>query len=252
MPFDNNPTAAFLIIGNEILSGRTVDKNIHILASKMFSLGIVTREIRVVPDEPEAIIQALNPLRQKYTYVFTTGGIGPTHDDITMACVAEAFGTQLVENPTARKALEDYYGAENLNPARLRMALVPEGAVLIPNSLSGAPGVRLGNVFVLAGVPEITSVMLDAAAQTLEMGAKLHVCTVRCHTPESLMAAELTAIAESFPMLEIGSYPTLKGREIGVALVVKGVDEAAVTEAGNRIALMVERHGDQPQMVDHF
>lgn len=252
MPFDQNPTAAFLVIGNEILSGRTADKNIHALATKMFSLGIVTREIRVVPDEETAIVEALNPLRQKYTYVFTTGGIGPTHDDITMACVATAFGVPLIEHPSARKALEDYYGAENLNPARLRMALVPEGALLIPNSLSGAPGVRLGNVFVLAGVPEIMSVMLDAAAQTLEMGAKLHVCTVRCHTPESLMAAELTAIAEAFPMLEIGSYPTLKGRELGVALVVKGVDAQAVQKAGAQIAHMVESHGDTPQVVEGF
>lgn len=252
MPFENNPTAGILVIGNEILGGRTADKNIFTITSKMFGRGIVTREVRVVPDEEGPIIDALNALRQAYTYVFTTGGIGPTHDDITMACIAKAFRVDLYENAEARRSLENYYGADKLNPARLRMALVPTGASLIPNGLSGAPGVRMDNVFVMAGVPEIMSLMLDAASEGLRQGAPLHVRTVRCHTPESLMAAELTAIAAAFPMLEIGSYPTLKGREIGLALVVKGVEEQAVLAAAEKIVAMVKAQGDEPDLQEGF
>ena len=166
-------TAAILVIGDEILSGRTKDKNIGTIADYLTAIGIALREVRIVPDEAEAIVAAVNALRARYTYLFTTGGIGPTHDDITADCVAAAFGVGIDVDPRARAMLLERHKPEDLNAARLRMARIPEGADLIPNPISKAPGFHIGNVFVMAGVPAIMQAMLDAVGPSLATGARM-------------------------------------------------------------------------------
>ena len=243
------PTAALLIIGNEILSGRTQDSNLNVLARKLGALGIKLVEARVVPDEEAAIVAAVNALRERATYVFTTGGIGPTHDDITVASIAKAFNVPVVEDAEARARLTAYYTFEKLNPARLRMALVPQGASLIDNPVSTAPGFHLGNVYALAGVPSVMEAMLDSLLADLKHGPALHTTTISCAVPESMIADGLAAIATRFPQLDIGSYPTFRPGKIGLALVTRGTDKPAVTAATADICALVMAQGGEPTVV---
>jgi len=202
-------TAAVLVIGDEILSGRTKDKNIGYIADYLTAIGIDLKEVRVVSDDESAIVEALNALRAKFTYVFTTGGIGPTHDDITADCIAKAFGVALPYHPEAVAILKERLaktGGE-LNEARMRMARIPEGAALVVNKVSGAPGFWIGNVITMAGIPTVMQSMLDEVAPKLKTGTKLISVTIRADAKEGDVGTELGAIAKAHPDTIIGSYP---------------------------------------------
>ncbi|KWV95591.1 molybdopterin-binding protein [Erythrobacter sp. AP23] len=220
-------TAGLVVIGDEILSGRTHDKNIAQVASWLQVQGIRLSEVRVVPDVIERIVEAVNALREAYDYLFTTGGIGPTHDDITVDAVAEALGVPVVIHPQARALLEKYYSDKpgGLNESRLRMARVPEGAELIPNHMSGAPGIKLGNIHLMAGVPHITAGMLDALTGTLEGGAPLLSETVGCWTPESEVADILRQVEQAHQECQLGSYPFFRDGRVGANFVVRSTSE---------------------------
>ncbi|WP_369025934.1 competence/damage-inducible protein A [Qipengyuania sp. RANM35] len=222
-------TAGLVVIGDEILSGRTHDKNIAQVASWLQVQNIRLAEVRVVPDVIERIVEAVNALREAYDYLFTTGGIGPTHDDITVDAVAEALGVAVVVHPTARAILEKYYSDKGgLNEGRLRMARVPEGAELIPNRMSGAPGIKIGNLHLMAGVPHITAGMLDALTGTLEGGAPLLSETVGGFIPESEVAILLRDTEKAFENCQIGSYPFFREGKVGSNFVIRSTDEAAL------------------------
>jgi molybdenum cofactor synthesis domain-containing protein len=242
----SSPTAAVLIIGNEILSGRTQDINLNYIAKKLTAVGIRLAETRVVPDIENEIVDALNALRKKYTYVFTTGGIGPTHDDITADSIGKAFGLPVTENSEARKRLEAYYTADNLTPARLRMARMPETSQLIDNPSSSAPGFQVDNVYVMAGVPNIMQAMLDSVVPKLRHGPAIQSVSVSGYVPESLVAVELGEIAARYPQLDIGSYPWVKDARYGTALVTRGIDIAMVKAAADEIYAMVAKHDSKP------
>ncbi|OGN42242.1 MAG: molybdopterin-binding protein [Caulobacterales bacterium RIFCSPHIGHO2_01_FULL_70_19] len=230
---DASPTAAVLIIGDEILSGRTQDTNLNTLARFLGALGIELLEARTVGDRREQIVGALNALRAGHDYVFTTGGIGPTHDDITADAVAAAFGVGIAEHPEALAILERRYGAE-FNAARRRMARIPAGGTLIANPVTDAPGFHIGNVFVMAGVPKIMTAMLEDVAPRLRTGAVVHARTVRVTgVGEGSVADILGAAARANRTISYGSYPFGHGSagEIGTNLVVRGRDEAAVEAA---------------------
>jgi molybdenum cofactor synthesis domain-containing protein len=208
-------TAAVLVIGDEILSGRTKDRNIGYIADYLTAIGIDLREVRVVADDAAAIVDALNGLRARYTYVFTTGGIGPTHDDITADCVAEAFGVQLEFHPDAVAVIKERLaktGGE-LNQARLRMARIPRGAGLVANKVSGAPGFWIGNVITMAGIPAVMQAMLDEVAPKLKTGTKLLSETIRADAKEGDVGTELGAIAKAHPETIIGSYPFIDEKQ---------------------------------------
>ncbi|MBC7159254.1 MAG: competence/damage-inducible protein A [Porphyrobacter sp.] len=218
-------TAALLVIGDEILSGRTQDRNIAQLASWLQVQGIRLSEVRVVPDVEERIVAAVNALRTTHDYLFTTGGIGPTHDDITVDAVAAALGLKVVVHPEARAVLEEYYRSRGgLTEARLRMARVPEGAELIPNHLSAAPGIRIGNIHLLAGVPHIAAQMLDALTGTLEGGAPLLSETVGCWVAESEVADLLRDTERAHEGCAIGSYPFFREGRVGANFVIRSTD----------------------------
>jgi molybdopterin-biosynthesis enzyme MoeA-like protein len=219
-------TAALVVIGDEILSGRTDERNIAQVANWLNRQGIRLAEARVVPDVLEAIVDAVNALRPVHDYVFTTGGIGPTHDDITVDSIAAAFGVPVVVHPEARRVLEDYYRGRpgELTEARLRMARVPEGAELIPNPTSGAPGVRMGNVYILAGVPNIARSMLDGLEGKLEGGSPIVSITVRAHVAESDVALLLKEVQDEHPGVSIGSYPFYGDGKFGADFVVRSED----------------------------
>lgn len=241
------PTAAILVIGNEILSGSTQDANIAFIARHLSLRGVPLREVRIVPDVPAAIIGALNALRESYTYVFTTGGIGPTHDDITADCVAAAFGAPIGVRDDARALLQAYYDGRGieLNEARLRMARIPDGAVLIDNPVSAAPGFRLGNVFVMAGVPKIMQAMLLHADTMIEGGPPVQSRTVACNQKEGDVAFTLGDIQKKYPQVDIGSYPR-DGQVPSLLLILRGTDDAALDAAANDVAAMVRSHGEEP------
>jgi molybdenum cofactor synthesis domain-containing protein len=225
-------TAALLVIGDEILSGRTKDKNIGYIAEYLTGIGIDLREVRVVPDEEAEIVAAVNALRTRYTYLFTTGGIGPTHDDITADSIARAFGVPIGIDERARAMMLERYRPEDLNEARLRMARIPAGADLIENPISRAPGFRLDNVIVMAGVPAIMQAMLDNVAPTLSTGARMVIRTVEAEgLPEGLYAAGLAEVAKAHGGVAIGSYPSFTGAGFRNQIVVRGKDEAAVEAA---------------------
>ena len=218
-------TAGLIVIGDEILSGRTHDKNIAQVASWLQVQGIRLAEVRVVPDIEARIVDAVNALREAYDYLFTTGGIGPTHDDITVDAVAAALGVPVVIHPEARAILERYYETRGgLNEGRLRMARVPEGAELIPNRMSGAPGIRRGNLFLMAGVPHITAGMLDALTGQLEGGAPLLSETLGGWIPESEVADILRRTEAAFDTCQIGSYPFFRDGRVGANFVIRSVD----------------------------
>jgi molybdenum cofactor synthesis domain-containing protein len=226
MSSDRVWTAALVVIGDEILSGRTEDRNIAQVANWLNPQGIRLMEVRVVPDVQEAIAGAVNALRPKHDYLFTTGGIGPTHDDITVDAIAAAFGVPVIVHPEARRILEDYYRDRplGLTEARLRMARVPEGAELIPNPTSGAPGVRMDNVFILAGVPNIAKAMLEALDGKLEGGKPVVSVTVRAHAAESDVAELLKQVQDQHAGVSIGSYPFYGGGRFGADFVIRSVD----------------------------
>ena len=218
-------TAGLAVIGDEILSGRTQDKNIAQVATWLNVQGIRLAEVRVVPDIEQRIIEAVDALRTAYDYCFTTGGIGPTHDDITVDAVAKALGVPVVVHPDARAILERYYADKGgLNEGRLRMARVPEGAELIPNRMSGAPGIRLDNLFLMAGVPHITAGMLDALTGKLEGGKPLVSVTVGAFAPESEVAEMLREAEQSAEGISIGSYPFFKDGRVGSNFVIRSED----------------------------
>jgi molybdenum cofactor synthesis domain-containing protein len=218
-------TAALLVVGDEILSGRTQDKNIAQVASWLQVQGIRLTEARVVPDVEEAIADAVNALRAAHDYLFTTGGIGPTHDDITVDAVAKALGVPVVVHPEARAILEDYYAQRGgLNEARLRMARVPEGADLIPNRMSGAPGIRIGNVYLMAGVPMIAAQMLASLTGSLEGGAPLISETIGGWIQESAVADILREVEKAHPRCQIGSYPFFRDGKTGANFVIRSTD----------------------------
>jgi len=238
-------TAAVLVIGDEILSGRTQDKNVAQIATWLDVQGIRLREVRIVPDVEEEIVDALTALRARYDYVFTTGGIGPTHDDITVDAVAKALGVEVVIHPQARAILERYYLARGgeLTEARLRMARVPAGAELIPNRMSGAPGIRIGNLFVMAGVPHITAGMLDALTGELEGGAPLVARTIGAWAPESEVADILRAAEIAHAGVAIGSYPFFREGRTGVNFVIRSTDADAVAACVAAVTAGVEAAG---------
>ena len=223
-------TAGLAVIGDEILSGRTQDRNIAQVATWLNVQGIRLAEVRVVPDVEERIVEAVDALRGAYDYCFTTGGIGPTHDDITVDAVAKALGVPVVVHPEARAILERYYADKGgLNDGRLRMARVPEGAELIPNRMSGAPGIRIGNLFLMAGVPHITAQMLDALTGKLEGGRPLVSVTVGAFAPESEVAGILREAEQATDGIAIGSYPFFKEGRVGANFVIRS-EEAALAE----------------------
>lgn len=222
-------TAGLVIIGDEILSGRTQDKNIAQIALWLNLQGIRLAEVRVVGDTIEAIVEAVNALRARNDYLFTTGGIGPTHDDITVDAIASALGVPVVVHPRARAMLESYYETRGgLTEARLRMARVPEGAELIENRMSGAPGIRWQNIFIMAGVPHITAMMLDAMSGTIEGGRPLLSETVGCWVAESEVADLLRATEKAHEGCQIGSYPFFREGRVGANFVVRSTDKGAL------------------------
>jgi molybdenum cofactor synthesis domain-containing protein len=246
-------TAAVLVIGDEILSGRTQDTNTNYIAKFLGTLGIDLREARVVPDVEEEIVAALNALRARYTYVFTTGGIGPTHDDITADAIAKAFGVGIGYNEEALALLgARYKNPADFNESRRRMARVPDGADLIRNSVSIAPGFRIGNVFVMAGVPAIMRAMLENLMPHLERGAVVHAITISTRLPEGRIAAALGTIQEKFPGVSIGSYPFYREEGFGVQLVARGRDSAEVEAAAQAIEAMLRGEGDTPERLKNY
>jgi len=241
---EKNYTAALLVIGNEILSGRTQDTNTQWIGKKLSDRGIRLIEVRVVPDIEDEIILAVNALRAKVDYVFTTGGIGPTHDDITSESIAKAFGVPAVLDEKARAALLSHYKKEeDLTPARLKMATVPEGAVLVANPVSGAPGYKIGNVYVMAGVPMIMQAMLDNILPELKEGAPILSNTVTCDLPESTIASRLEDIQNEYPQIEIGSYPHFRAGELGLSVVLRSSENIPLHEATQKVIHALEALG---------
>jgi molybdenum cofactor synthesis domain-containing protein len=241
-------TAALLVIGDEILSGRTQDKNVAQVAVWLNDQGIRLVEVRVVPDDAARIAEAVNALRAERDYLFTTGGIGPTHDDITIDAIAAAFGVPVVLHPDARRILEDYYRDRpgGLTDARLRMARVPEGAELIPNGTSGAPGVRIGNVHILAGVPYIAAAMLEALSGKLEGGRPVVSVTVGARAPESDVADLLRETEAANPGVAIGSYPFFKEGGYGANFVIRSEDGDLAERTGDELAERLREAGYEP------
>jgi len=241
-------TAALAVIGDEILSGRTGDKNVAQLATWLNVQGIRLAEVRIVPDDTARIVETVNALRASHDYLFTTGGIGPTHDDITVDAIAAAFGVPVIVHPEARRILEDYYRDRpgGLNEARLRMARVPEGAELIPNPSSGAPGVRIGNVYILAGVPYIAASMMDALTGTLEGGRPVVSVTVGARAPESEVADLLRETEAANPGVAIGSYPFFKDGQYGANFVVRSDDGGLARSTADELVQRLTEAGFKP------
>ncbi|MGE0240266.1 MAG: competence/damage-inducible protein A [Parvibaculaceae bacterium] len=245
---DQSPTAAVLLIGDEILSGRTKDRNLGFIADYLAALGIDLKEARVVPDIEDEIVGAVNALRRRYTYLFTTGGIGPTHDDITADAVAKAFGVPIGHHPQALEILLDYFkqiGREP-NEARLRMARTPQGASLIANPVSTAPGFQIGNVFVMAGIPKVMNAMMDDVAPRLQRGKPIAAETVTVEGGEGDVAKPLGEIQERYPEVVIGSYPFESARGFATNLVLRSRNDdtlAAALEDVRRMAEELTRSG---------
>jgi len=227
-PSHDTVTAALVIIGAEILSGRTRDENITHIARYLNDIGIALQEVRVVRDVEAEIAAAVNELRARYSYVFTTGGIGPTHDDVTTDAIAKAFGAEVAVDPRAVEAMRKGYSELELTPARLRMARIPNGAELVDNPVSRAPGFMLGNVIVMAGIPRIMQVMLDAVAPLLKKGRPMLSRSVRIEVPEGDVATGLTAIQAAHADVQIGSYPFFEKGRLGTYVVLRSVDAAAL------------------------
>jgi molybdenum cofactor synthesis domain-containing protein len=236
-------TAGLLVIGDEILSGRTKDKNIGYIAEYLTNIGIDLREVRVVPDIEEEIVTALDALRARYTYLFTTGGIGPTHDDITADCVAKAFGVTIDHDPRAVAIMKERFDAmgTTMNEARMRMTRIPAGAELVLNKVSAAPGFWIGNVIVMAGVPSIMQAMLDYVAPKLATGAKMLSETVRADAREGDVGTELGAVAKAHPDVMIGSYPFMDDRGPNTNIVVRSRDADKLAAAKAAVEEMLTK-----------
>lgn len=248
------PTAAICLIGDELLSGRTRDINTQTIAKFLSPYGIPVKEVRIVPDEQDRIVDAVNTLRAAYTYVFTTGGIGPTHDDITADAIAAAFEVGIDEHPGAAQLLQaryDQMGTE-FTPARRRMARVPDGASLIDNPVSGAPGFQTGNVFTLAGVPQIVEGMLGDIGHRLQSGQVVRSVTVRgSDLREGDLAEALAELSDQFEAVSIGSYPWFRTvNDHGVALIARGVDEGTLMQVRDALTELVHAQGVDPEILD--
>ena len=243
-------TAAVLIIGDEVLSGRTQDRNLAFIAARLGQRGIRLREARVVADDEAAIVDAVNALRARYDHVFTTGGIGPTHDDITSASVAKAFGVPLIRNAEAVARLEAHYPPDWLNSARLRMADTPDGATLIDNPVSKAPGFTIGNVHVLPGVPVIMQAMFDGVAGSLGGGARMLTRTISAYLREGDLAQGLAAVQADHPHTGIGSYPYFRGDRFGVSVVLRDTDAPRLDAAVESVCDAVRAVGGEPRFED--
>jgi len=241
-PLMQAPTACLIIIGNEILSGRTQDKNLAYIASELNKLGIRLMETRIIPDIGQTIITCVNSCRRQFDTVFTTGGIGPTHDDITSEYIAKAFGVPLIRHPEAKAILEKHYPPEQINEARLRMADMPEGATLIYNPVSAAPGYQIGNVYVMAGVPRIMQAMFDSIKHGLKGGAPMLSATVAAYITEGWIAEELGQLQERFPTVEIGSYPFVRGQKLGTSLVARSTDAETLAECKTMLTALFRKH----------
>lgn len=240
-------TAGLVVIGDEILSGRTQDRNVSPIATWLNLQGIRLSEVRVVPDEAERIAEAVNALREGNDYLFTTGGIGPTHDDITVDAIAAALGVPVIVHPVARARLEAHYAQRGgLTEARLRMARVPQGAELIENPMSGAPGIRVGNIFILAGVPHIAATMLEALAGRLEGGRPLLSRSIGCWVPESEVAEILGAAERAHAGCQIGSYPFFREGRVGANFVVRSTEEAALEACLGDLETRLREAGLEP------
>ncbi len=246
MPETPQPTAAVVIIGNEILSGRTADMNLSYLAGVLGEIGVRLVEARVVGDVEAQIVRAVNECRAAYTYVFTTGGIGPTHDDITARAIATAFGLALERNAGAVARLRERYESQDLNEARLRMADMPVDATLIDNPVSQAPGFQIENVFVMAGVPAIMQAMFDGIKGRLVGGAPLVSRTLSCFLPEGALASGLADVQARWPGVEIGSYPFFQQGRLGVSVVLRGTDEGPLDEAAEAVRALIRELGEEP------
>ena len=240
-------TACVLVIGNEILSGRTQDKNLQFLGRRLNDLGVRLREARVIPDVPEVIVDVVNECRAKFDYVFTTGGIGPTHDDITSECIAAAFGVELHRHPDAVALLAPYYGPGEFTDARMRMATVPLGAELIHNPVSAAPGYRMENVFVMAGIPSIMQAMFENLTHLLTGGEPVLSRSIRVAVGESVIAPGLGELQNRYPDLDIGSYPAVRRRQFGVSLVLRGTDASMLDRALVELKEMLAALGLDPE-----
>ena len=243
-------TACLIIIGNEILSGRTRDANLQFLGENLNALGIRLMEGRVIPDVEATIIANVNEARARFDYVFTTGGIGPTHDDITSACIAKAFGRKLIRHPDAEKLLLAHYKPEDVTEARMKMADVPEDSILLDNPVSRAPGFQVDNVFVLPGVPRIMQAMFDLFKHRLTGGAEMLSKSIASYTPEGKIAARLTALQDEHPALEIGSYPFSRDGRHGSTIVIRGTDAADIADAAEKLRAIMRDLGNEPQEVD--
>ena len=243
MNHSSEVTAGVIIIGNEILSGRTQDTNLAYIGKQLDALGIRIMESRVIPDVEQTIINTVNHFRQTYTYVFTTGGIGPTHDDITSAAIAKTFQVELEKNAEAVSMLEKYYEPGGINEARMKMAHIPEGAKLIDNPLSGAPGFQIENVFVMAGVPVIMRLMFDGIIDRLTGGDPIITFNVVTNIGEGVLADGLTQLQDEFPDISIGSYPYFKQRKLGVNLVIRSTNENRLEELKEKLTAMIIQLG---------
>ena len=233
--------AALIIIGNEILSGRTQDKNLSYLANWLNEIGIQLSEVRVIRDEEEVIIETVNYLRKTYDYVFTTGGIGPTHDDITSLSIAKAFNVDLEINDKALSILKEYYKDSELTDARMKMTMIPKGAELVENPVSKAPGFKMENVFVMAGIPSIMQGMLEGARRHLKGGDIIKSVSVDVFTPESNVADELTKLQDKYKNIEIGSYPFTKENRFGTSLVLRSKNEQLLEECKLELLKIVDK-----------
>jgi len=245
---DRTWTAALVVIGDEILSGRTQDRNVGQVATWLNDHGIRLAEVRIIPDNLERIGETINALRFQHDYLFTTGGIGPTHDDITVDAIAAAFGVPVIVHPDARRILEDYYRGRpgGLTEARLRMARTPDGAELLLNPSSGAPGVKMGNVYILAGVPHIAASMLEALTGKLEGGRPIVSVTVGARAPESDVADLLRETEEAHPGVAIGSYPFFKDGKYGANFVIRSDDGELARTTGDDLTKRLREAGYEP------
>ena len=233
--------ASLIIIGNEILSGRTQDKNLSYLATWLNEIGIQLSEVRVIRDNEDEIIDTVNTLRKKYDYVFTTGGIGPTHDDITSESIAKAFGVPLEINSGALGILREYYKDSELTEARMKMTKIPKGAELVENPVSKAPGFKIDNVFVMAGIPKIMQGMLEGAKSHLSGGKPVQSDSIDVFMPESFIAEELSNLQDQFKDVEIGSYPFVKDGKYGTSLVMRSTNEVKLAKCKSQMQLMIAK-----------
>jgi len=233
--------AALIIIGNEILSGRTQDKNLSYLANWLNEIGIQLSEVRVIRDEEEIIVDAVNNLRKTYNYVFTTGGIGPTHDDITSLSIARAFNVDLEINDKALSILKEYYKDSELTDARMKMTMIPKGAELVDNPISRAPGFKIENVFVMAGIPSIMQGMLEGARKHLKGGDIIKSTSVDVFTRESNVAEELAELQRNYPDIEIGSYPFSKENKFGTSLVLRSKDSRLLKKCELELLRIIDK-----------